>query len=90
MAKEIEVQIKNNAGLHARPSALFVQTATQFNSEIKIISNGEEINGKSIMGLMLLAAEKGRVLKVVADGDDADAALERIKKLVEVDKFGEE
>ncbi len=90
MSKEIEVQIKNNAGLHARPSALFVQTVTQFSSEIKIISNGEEINGKSIMGLMLLAAEKGRILKVVADGDDEDAVLAKIKQLVEVDKFGEE
>jgi phosphocarrier protein HPr len=90
MSKEIEVQIKNNAGLHARPSALFVQTVTQFSSEIKIISNGEEINGKSIMGLMLLAAEKGRILKVVADGEDEDAVLAKIKQLVEVDKFGEE
>ena len=90
MSKEIEVQIKNHAGLHARPSALFVQTVTQFSSEIKIISNGEEINGKSIMGLMLLAAEKGRILKVVADGDDEDAVLAKIKQLVEVDKFGEE
>ena len=88
--KEIEVEIKNNAGLHARPSALFVQTTSQFNSEIKIISNGEEINGKSIMGLMLLAAEKGRKLKIVAEGSDAADALAALKKLIEEDKFGEE
>lgn len=88
--KEIEVEIKNNAGLHARPSALFVQTTSKFNSEIKIISNGEEINGKSIMGLMLLAAEKGRKLKIVAEGNDASEALAALKKLVEEDKFGEE
>ncbi len=88
--KEIEVEIKNNAGLHARPSALFVQTTSKFNSEIKIISNGEEINGKSIMGLMLLAAEKGRKLKIVAEGNDAEEALAALKKLVEEDKFGEE
>lgn len=88
--KEIEVEIKNNAGLHARPSALFVQTTSKFNSEIKIISNGEEINGKSIMGLMLLAAEKGRKLKIVAEGHDASEALAALKKLVEEDKFGEE
>ena len=87
---EIEVEIKNNAGLHARPSALFVQIANKYNSEIKIISNGEEINGKSIMGLMLLAAEKGRKLTIVADGPDAEEALKSLKKLVEVDKFGEE
>jgi len=88
--KEIEVEIKNNAGLHARPSALFVQTTSRFNSEIKIISNGEEINGKSIMGLMLLAAEKGRKLKIVAEGSDAADALAALKKLIEEDKFGEE
>ncbi len=88
--KEIEVEIKNNAGLHARPSALFVQTTSKFNSEIKIISNGEEINGKSIMGLMLLAAEKGRKLKIVAEGSDAADALAALKKLIEEDKFGEE
>ena len=88
--KEIEVEIKNNAGLHARPSALFVQTTSKFNSEIKIISNAEEINGKSIMGLMLLAAEKGRKLKIVAEGNDASEALAALKKLVEEDKFGEE
>ncbi len=88
--KEIEVEIKNNAGLHARPSALFVQTTSKFNSEIKIISNGEEINGKSIMGLMLLAAEKGRKLKIVAEGSDAADALAALKKLIEEDKLGEE
>ena len=88
--KEIEVEIKNEAGLHARPSSLFVQTAGEYDANVTVVSEGEEVNGKSIMGLMLLAAEKGRILKVVADGDDADAALEKIKQLVEVDKFGEE
>ena len=55
--KEVEVEVKNKAGIHARPSALFVQVAAEFDSEITVISGVEEINGKSIMGLMLLAAE---------------------------------
>lgn len=90
MISEIEVEIKNKAGLHARPSALFVQTASGFNSEIKIVSDGEEVNGKSIMGLMLLAAEKGRKLRLIAEGEDSEKALEALKKLIEEDKFGEE
>lgn len=88
--KEIEVEIKNKAGLHARPSSLFVQISSQFSSEINVISQNEEINGKSIMGLMLLAAEQGRKLKIRAEGEDENEALEALKKLVEVDKFNEE
>ncbi|MGO2117674.1 MAG: HPr family phosphocarrier protein [Fusobacterium sp.] len=88
--KKIEVEIKNKAGLHARPSSLFVQVATGFDSEIKVRYDDEEINGKSIMGLMLLAAEQGRKLELEADGNDEDEMLEALKKLVEVEKFGEE
>ena len=88
--KTIEVKIKNKAGLHARPSSLFVQIATGYDSEIMVICDDEEINGKSIMGLMLLAAEQGRTLTITADGEDEDAALEALKKLVEVDTFNEE
>ncbi len=88
--REIEVEIKNKAGLHARPSALFVQIASEFSSEIKVISDGEEVNGKSIMGLMLLAAEKGRKLRLAAEGQDEEQALQRLKKLIEEEKFGEE
>lgn len=88
--KEIEVEIKNNAGLHARPSALFVQIAGKFKSDVFVISEEEEVNGKSIMGLMLLAAEKGRVLTLKADGEDEAEVLEALKKLIEVDKFGED
>ncbi len=88
--KEIEVEIKNKAGLHARPSALFVQIANQYESEIIIESDGEEVNGKSIMGLMLLAAEKGRTLKLKANGPDEEKILEALKKLIEVDKFNED
>lgn len=88
--KTIEVEIKNKAGLHARPSSLFVQIATGYDSEIMVICDDEEINGKSIMGLMLLAAEQGRTLTITADGEDEGAALEALKKLVEVDTFNEE
>ncbi|MCS5422642.1 MULTISPECIES: HPr family phosphocarrier protein [Psychrilyobacter] len=88
--KTIEVEIKNKAGLHARPSSLFVQIATEYDSEIMVICDDEEINGKSIMGLMLLAAEQGRTLTITADGEDEGAALEALKKLVEVDTFNEE
>lgn len=88
--KEIEVEVKNKAGIHARPSALFVQTAGEYDAEITVVSSGEEVNGKSIMGLMLLAAEKGRKIIIKADGEDEEEALESLKKLVEVDKFNEE
>ena len=60
--KEIEVEIRNEAGLHARPSSLFVQIAGEYDANVTVVSEGEEVNGKSIMGLMLLAAEKGRKL----------------------------
>lgn len=88
--KTIEVKIRNKAGLHARPSALFVQTANGYSADIMIKSGNEEVNGKSIMGLMLLAAEKGRKIKITADGEDEDEVLKVLKKLVEEDKFGEE
>jgi phosphocarrier protein len=84
------VEIRNKAGLHARPSSLFVQIATEYDSEIMVICDDEEINGKSIMGLMLLAAEQGRTLTITADGEDEGDALEALKKLVEVDTFNEE
>ncbi len=88
--KKIIVEIKNKAGLHARPSSLFVQLASTYDSDIKVRFEDEEINGKSIMGLMLLAAEQGRTLELEADGPDEDEMLEALRILVEEDKFGEE
>lgn len=88
--KKIDVKIKNKAGLHARPSSLFVQIASNFDSEIKVRYEDEEINGKSIMGLMLLAAEQGRTLELEADGPDEEELLEALRKLIEEEKFGEE
>lgn len=88
--KTVRVEIKNKAGLHARPSSLFVQTVAKYDSEIQVKCDDEEINGKSIMGLMLLAAEQGRVLELTADGPDEDLMLKELVDLIEVKKFNEE
>ena len=84
------VEIKNKAGLHARPSSLFVQLVTGFDSDITVKCDDEEINGKSIMGLMLLAAEQGRKLELIADGPDEDEMLDALVDLIEVKNFNEE
>ncbi|MCJ8341271.1 MAG: HPr family phosphocarrier protein [Cetobacterium sp.] len=88
--KKIEVEIKNKAGLHARPSSLFVETASKYDSDLNVICDDEEVNGKSIMGLMLLAAEQGRTLILEGDGHDEEAMLEDLRNLIEVKKFNEE
>ncbi|MGL5052950.1 MAG: HPr family phosphocarrier protein [Cetobacterium sp.] len=88
--KKVEVTIKNKAGLHARPSSLFVQAASKYDSDINVIFEDEIINGKSIMGLMLLAAEQGRILTLECDGEDEDAMIQELVELVEVKKFNEE
>ena len=77
-----EVVVKNQLGLHARPAAMFVKKATGFKSEILVIKDGEEVNGKSIMGLMMLAAAPGTTLTVTAEGSDANDALDELEKLV--------
>ncbi len=77
-----ELTIPNEEGLHARPAAKFVKLASQFSSEIWVEKDDEEINGKSIMGLMMLAAAQGSVIKVSAEGDDAEQAIAKITELV--------
>jgi phosphocarrier protein HPr len=84
-----EIQIINKHGLHARPAAQFVKIAGRFQSEIKVIKDGLEVNGKSIMGIMMLAAEPGSTIIVVADGADEAAALQALKELI-TNKFYEE
>jgi phosphocarrier protein len=74
--------ILNKLGIHARPAAQFVKTANRFQSEIRVEKDGEEVDGKSIMGLMMLAAGHGSVIAVSADGADADAALDAIADLI--------
>lgn len=85
---EKELVIENELGLHARPSALFVKTANRFKSNIFVEKEGEVINGKSIMGLMMLAAGKGTKLKIVAEGADADAAVAALEEIFR-NKFNE-
>ncbi len=81
--------IKNKFGLHARPSASFVQTASRFRAEIKVEKDGQVADGKSIMDLMMLAAAQGNFITVKAEGDDAQQALESLETLIE-GQFGEE
>lgn len=84
-----ELIIKNRLGLHARAAAQLVKTANRFRAEIIIEKDGMEVNGKSIMGLLMLAAPKGSLLVVKASGEDAEAAVTEIGKLVD-DGFGED
>jgi catabolite repression HPr-like protein len=70
-----EVIVKNKTGLHARPAALFVQLANKYESEITIIKDDQKVNGKSIMGILMLAAEKGAKIIIEADGTDAEEAI---------------
>lgn len=81
--------ISNKLGLHARPSAQLTQTAARFASDIHIARNGRRVNAKSIMGVMMLAAGQGSTVTVDAQGEDAEAAIEAIGRLIE-DKFGED
>jgi phosphocarrier protein HPr len=85
---ERSVQILNKNGLHARPAAEIVKISAKFQSEITLIRDGTEVNGKSIMGVMMLAAECGATLLLRAEGADADAALDALDTLIK-NKFGE-
>ena len=82
------VQIVNKNGLHARPAAEIVKLAAKFQSEITIVKDDLDVNGKSIMGVMMLAAEHGSTILLRAEGPDADAALDALSTLV-TNKFGE-
>ena len=88
MTCEREVRIENRNGLHARPAAEIVKAASKFRSEITIRRDDLEVNGKSIMGVMMLAAEYGTTIFLRADGDDAEQAVEAIAALV-ASRFGE-
>ncbi len=80
--------IKNKLGLHARAAASLVKLTNKFNSDIKIIKEGTEADGKSILGILSFAAIKGTVITIVAEGEDADTAISDIEKLIE-SGFGE-
>ena len=86
---EKEVTIQNRLGLHARPSAMFVKICSRFRCDIWVEKDGERVNGKSIMGLMMLAAGHGSKLKIICEGADAPAAVQEIETLV-AGRFNEE
>ena len=88
MMAEQSVQILNKNGLHARPAAEIVKAAAKFKSEITLMRDDLEVNGKSIMGVMMLAAECGSTVQLKATGPDADQALDAIAQLI-ANKFGE-
>ena len=84
-----ELVVSNKLGIHARPAALFVRTANQFDCEIFVEKDGEKVNGKSIMGLMMLAAGPGSKLLVYAEGGDAPRAILELEALMKR-KFDED
>ncbi len=86
---ELQAKILNRLGLHARAAALFVRTANLFSSEVTLEKDGVEVNGKSIMGIMMLAAAKGSDVVIRAEGPDEGMAVEAIKNLIDA-KFNEE
>jgi phosphocarrier protein HPr len=86
---EKEITIVNRLGLHARPAAMFVRIATRYRSEVWVEKEGEKINGKSIMGLMMLAAGQGSKLNICCEGPDADKVMEELEQLIQ-QKFNEE
>lgn len=80
---ERTVTIRNKLGLHVRPASLFVEAASKFKSDIYIIKDGERVNGKSIMGVLSLAAGQGSDLTIRAEGEDCEEAVEALSGLVE-------
>jgi len=77
-----KIVIKNESGLHARPASLFVQIANKYDCEITVTKGKQRVNGKSIMGIMMLAAEKGSKIIVIADGDDAEKSVLELEGLL--------
>ena len=86
---EKEIAIVNRLGLHARPAAMFVRIASRYRAEIWVAKEGDEVNGKSIMGLMMLAAGQGSKLRIRCEGPDADKALAELEELINA-KFNED
>ena len=86
---EREVEIRNKYGLHARPATQFVEMANQYPCEVVLVKDGEEVNGKSVMGLMMLGAECGARFRIRCTGESAAECVEKLAGLVD-SKFGEE
>lgn len=81
--KEETIKVRNRRGIHARSATLIVRTSSKFNSRITIVKDSMEINAKSIMGVLMLAAEYDTRLRIIAEGEDEDKALEEMKNLFE-------
>ncbi len=79
---ERKIEVKNKVGLHARPAALFVQTANKFNSSINVICNEISADGKSIIGILMLGANQGTKIIIKAEGEDAQLAIAELEKLL--------
>lgn len=77
-----QLTVKNRQGLHARPAALFVQVANKFDSRIIVKRDNEEVNGKSIMGILMLGAERDSIIIIEAEGEDAQAAMVELEKII--------
>ncbi len=88
MVAQGEVVIVNRLGLHARAAARFVTVASRFVAEVRVVRGGREVNGKSIMGIMMLAASQGTTLEIIVDGADEEIALKQLSDLV-AERFGE-
>ncbi|MDI6845459.1 MAG: HPr family phosphocarrier protein [Candidatus Saccharicenans sp.] len=86
---EKKITIKNKLGLHARAAVKFVNLANQFSSSVKIVKDGNEVDGKSILGLLTLAAARGTAIKLVVNGRDEAQAMKALCDLIN-NKFGEE
>ncbi len=86
---EKEVTIVNRLGMHARPAAMFVRIASRYRADVWVEKDGEQINGKSIMGLMMLAAGQGSKLMIRCEGPDADRAVQELEQLI-AGKFSED
>jgi phosphocarrier protein HPr len=87
--RKARFRIVNRLGLHARAAAALVKTASRYQCDVVLCKDGDEVNGKSIMGVLMLAAAKGSEIEVVAQGSDAEACLGALGALI-ADKFGEE
>ncbi len=80
--QKLEIEIINKLGLHARASSKFTQTASRFRAEVWIARNGRRVNGKSIMGVMMLAAAKGALVELETSGEDEEAAMAALVELI--------
>jgi len=89
MIVERDIEINNKLGIHARPAAKIVRLAKKYESSITIVKDGEEVDGKSILDILMLSCGKGCVIKLVIEGDDAPEAMDELTKLI-ISKFDED